>query len=58
LLVAPIRAVCQATAATQVHTETEQELETRLTPAQKQQFEVAKKAQLGNWSASRSARTC
>lgn len=55
LLVAPIRAVCQATAATQVHTETEQELDTRLTPAQKQQFEAAKKAQLAKQYADASA---
>jgi hypothetical protein len=46
LLVGPIRAVCQATAPAQVRAETAQELDARLTPAQKQQFEAAKKAQL------------
>ena len=46
LLVAPIRAVCQANAATEIHVETGEELDARLTAAQRQQFDAAKKAQL------------
>lgn len=46
LLVAPIRAVCQANAATETHVETAEELDARLTAAQRQQFDAAKKAQL------------
>lgn len=46
LLVAPTRATCQANAATAAHVETEQELDARLTAAQRQQFDAAKKAQL------------
>ena len=45
-LVAPLRAGCQANAATQMHVETGEELDARLTPAQRQQFDAAKKAQL------------
>ncbi len=46
LLGAPIRAGCQANAAKEMHVETEEELDARLTPAQRQQFDAAKKAQL------------
>lgn len=46
LLVAPIRADCQANAATATHVETGEELDARLTAAQGQQFDAAKKAQL------------
>lgn len=47
-LVTPIRANCQADAATTPHIETEAELDARLTLAQKQQFDAAKKAQMAN----------
>jgi hypothetical protein len=46
LLVPPIRADYQANAVTEAHTETEQELDTQLTAAQRQSFDAAKKAQL------------
>ncbi len=46
LLVAPIRADCQANVATATHVETGEELEARLTVAQRQQFDAAKKAQV------------
>jgi hypothetical protein len=55
LLVAPLRAVCQANAATEMHVETEQELDARLSPSQRQQFEAAKKAQLAKQYAEASA---
>jgi hypothetical protein len=47
LLVAPIRADCQANAAASTHVETGEELDARLTAAQRQQFDAAKKAHLG-----------
>jgi hypothetical protein len=46
LLVTPIRADCQANVATATHVETGEELGARLTAAQRQQFDAAKKAQL------------
>ena len=55
LLVAPIRAVCQANAATETHVETEEELDARLTAAERQQFDAAKKAQLAKQYAEASA---
>jgi hypothetical protein len=55
LLVAPIRAGCQANAATEAHVETGEELDARLTPAQRQQFDAAKKAQLAKQYAEASA---
>ena len=55
LLVAPIRAGCQANAATEMHVETGEELDARLTPAQRQQFDAAKKAQLAKQYAEASA---
>ena len=55
LLVAPLRAGCQANAATQMHVETGEELDARLTPAQRQQFDAAKKAQLAKQYAEASA---
>jgi predicted Zn-dependent protease len=48
LLIVPIQADCQADAATATHTETGEELDARLTAAQKQQFDAAKKAQLAH----------
>ncbi|MGA9245069.1 MAG: hypothetical protein WBW03_24185 [Silvibacterium sp.] len=48
LLVAPIRAACQADAATVRHIESAEELDARLTAAQRQQFEAARKAQLAH----------
>ena len=45
-LVAPIRADCQAQAATSTHIETEKELNARFTAVQRQQFDAAKKARL------------
>jgi hypothetical protein len=51
----PIRAVCQANAATETHVETGEELDARLTAAQRQQFDAAKKAQLAKHYAEASA---
>jgi hypothetical protein len=45
MLLAPTRAHCQ-TNATEGHVETQAQLDARLTPAQKQQFDAARKAQL------------
>ena len=45
LLVAPMRVVSQENTATAPHTETENELDARLTLGQRQQFDAAKKAQ-------------
>jgi hypothetical protein len=55
LLVTPLRAVCQANAATEMHVETAQELDARLSPSQREQFEAAKKAQLAKQYAEASA---
>jgi hypothetical protein len=55
MLVAPIRAVCQANAATQPHVETGEQLDARLTAVQRQQFDAAKKAQLAKQYAEASA---
>jgi hypothetical protein len=46
LLVAPIQADCQANAATATHVETGEELDARLSAAQRKQFDAAKKALL------------
>jgi predicted Zn-dependent protease len=46
LLVAPIQADCQANAETATHVETGEELDARLSAAQRQQFDAAKKALL------------
>jgi predicted Zn-dependent protease len=48
LLTMPIRANYQANAATATHIESGEDLDTRLTAAQKQQFEAAKKAHLAH----------
>src|SRR5262245_17693489 len=48
LLAVPIRANCQANTATATHIETGADLDARLTSAQKQQFEAAKKAHLAH----------
>jgi hypothetical protein len=48
LLAAPIRANCQANAATVTHIESEEDLDARLTAAQKQQFDAAKKAHVAH----------
>jgi len=55
LLVAPIQAACQVNTATGTHVEMEQELDARLTAAQRQQFDAAKKAQLAEQYAEASA---